>query len=84
MIYTVKLNGTDIYDLQYESKVLINPKVEETLNSSASFDFTMPPMHANYNDISPLKGTIKVWEDGDLIFIGRPTEPKTDFIRQNR
>lgn len=79
MIYTVKFNGTDIYDLEYKSKVLINPKVEETLNSSASFDFTMPPMHTNYNDISPLKGTIKVWEDDDLIFIGRPTEPKTDF-----
>ena len=79
MIYTVKFNGTDIYDLEHKEKVLINPKVEETLNSSASFDFTMPPMHANYNDISPMKGTIKVWEDNDLIFIGRPTEHKTDF-----
>lgn len=79
MIYRVELNGVDIYDLAVESKVLINPKVTEQLNSSASFDFKMPPMHQNYNSIKPLKGTINVYEDGYLIFTGRPVDYKTDF-----
>lgn len=79
MIYRVELNGVDIYDLAVESKVLINPKVMEQLNSSATFDFKMPPMHQNYDSIKPLKGTINVYEDGDLIFTGRPADYKKDF-----
>ena len=79
MIYTVKLNGTDMYSLDVKEKLLINPKVSEQINVSASFDFTLPPMHQQYNSIKPLKGTINVYEDGDLIFTGRPVDYKTDF-----
>jgi hypothetical protein len=79
MIYTVEFNGVDMYSLDAKEKLLINPKVSETLNSSASFDFTLPPMHEQYDNIKPLKGTINVYEDGDLIFTGRPVDYKTDF-----
>ena len=79
MIYTVKFNGIDMYSLDSKEKLLINPKVSETLNSSASFDFTLPPMHQQYDNIKPLKGTIDVYEDGDIIFTGRPVDYKTDF-----
>lgn len=79
MIYTVKLNGVDMYSLDVKEKLLINPKVSETLNSSASFDFTLPPMHEQYDNIKPFKGTINVYEDDDLIFTGRPVDYKTDF-----
>lgn len=79
MIYTVEFNGVDMYSLSVKEKLLINPKVSETLNSSASFDFTLPPMHQQYDNIKPLKGTINVYEDGDLIFTGRPVDYKTDF-----
>jgi len=79
MIYTVKLNGTDMYSLETKEKLLINPKVSEQINVSASFDFTLPPMHQQYDNIKPLRGTINVYEDGDLIFTGRPVDYKTDF-----
>lgn len=79
MIYTVEFNGADIYSLDVKEKLLINPKVSEQLNVSASFDFTLPPMHQQYDNIKPLKGTINVYEDGDLIFTGRPVDYKTDF-----
>lgn len=79
MIYTVEFNGVDMYSLDAKEKLLINPKVSEALNSSASFDFTLPPMHEQYDNIKPLKGTLNVYEDGDLIFTGRPVDYKTDF-----
>lgn len=79
MIYKVEVDGIDIYDLSTQSKVLISPKVTDELNVSSSFDFTMPPMHQNYNSIRPLKSTVNVYEDGVLIFTGRPSEYKTDF-----
>ena len=79
MIYTVEFNGVDMYSLDVKEKLLINPKVSEQINVSASFDFTLPPMHQQYDNIKPLKGTINVYEDGDLIFTGRPADYKRDF-----
>ena len=79
MIYTVEFNGTDMYSLDVKEKLLISPKVSEQINVSASFDFTLPPMHQQYDNIKPLKGTINVYEDGDLIFTGRPADYKRDF-----
>ena len=79
MIYTVEFNGVDMYSLDVKEKLLINPKVSEQINVSASFDFTLPPMHQQYDNIKPLKGTINVYEDGDLIFTGRPADYKKDF-----
>ena len=60
MIYTVEFNGTDMYSLETKEKLLINPKVSEQINVSASFDFTLPPMHQQYDNIKPLKGTMKM------------------------
>ena len=79
MIYTVEFNGVDMYSLDVKEKLLISPKVSEQINVSASFDFTLPPMHQQYDNIKPLKGTINVYEDGDLIFTGRPADYKKDF-----
>ncbi len=79
MIYRVEVDGVDIYDLSVQSKLLLSPKVTDELNSGSSFDFAMPPMHQSYDLIVPMKSTVKVFEDNDLIFIGRPSEYKIDF-----
>lgn len=84
MIYRVEVDGVDIYDLALQNKVLISPKVTDEVNVSSSFEFTMPPMHQSYNLIRPLKSTVKVYEDNDLIFIGRPIEYKIDFWKNKK
>lgn len=84
MIYRVEVDGVDIYDLSVKSKVLLSPKVTDEVNVSSAFDFTMPPMHQSYDLIQPLKSTAKVYEDNDLIFIGRPIEYKIDFWKNKK
>ena len=84
MIYRVEVDNVDIYDLSVKSKVLLSPKVTDEINVSSAFDFTMPPMHQSYDLIQPLKSTVKVYEDNDLIFIGRPIEYKIDFWKNKK
>ena len=84
MIYRVEADNVDIYDLGVKSKILISPKVTDEINVSSAFDFTMPPMHQSYDLIQPLKSTVKVYEDNDLIFIGRPIEYKIDFWKNKK
>ena len=84
MIYRVEVDNVDIYDLSVKSKVLLSPKVTDEINVSSAFDFTMPPMHQSYNLIQPLKSTVKVYEDNDLIFTGRPIEYKIDFWKNKK
>ena len=84
MIYRVEVDNVDIYDLSVKSKVLLSPKVTDEINVSSAFDFTMPPMHQSYDIIQPLKSTVKVYEDNDLIFTGRPIEYKIDFWKNKK
>ncbi len=82
MIYRVVLDGVDILDYEEPRKVLLSPKLDTELNTAGSFEFTMPPDHERYNAVRPLLSTVEIYEDGDLIWFGRPLEVKTDFWKQ--
>ena len=81
MIYRVKVNGTDILG-QTKETVLLNTSVEVQLNDAGSFEFTMPPIHTNYNSISILTRDVEVYEDDDLVWFGRVLETRKDFYNQ--
>ena len=86
MKYAVKLNGTDIYT-EAADKLLISPQADLSVGSAGSFEFIMPSNHANYgsiNDSTLLASSIDVYEDGKLIFFGRPTSYEIDFYKQKR
>lgn len=58
----------------YPAMTLMNPKLELRLNAAGSFQFTMTPDHIFYYGIWPLKGTVEVYENDELIWFGRPTQ----------
>lgn len=81
-IYRVLLDGVDIYDPTSKGMVLIDPVVHTEAGAAGNFEFTMPPMHVFYNNITPYGSSIEVLEDGDSIFFGRPLKPKIGFYNQ--
>ena len=81
-IYRVLLDGVDIYDPTSKGMVLIDPVVHTEAGAAGNFEFTMPPMHVFYNNITPYGSSIEVLEDGHSIFFGRPLKPKIGFYNQ--
>ena len=82
MIYRVIMDGNDILNFQERPYVLISPVLNTELNAAGSFEFTMPPSHAFYDAVRPLASSVAVYEDGTLLWFGRPVETKVDFFNQ--
>ena len=82
MIYRVLLDGQDIYNPQDRRYVLLTPQLSMELNTAGSFQFTMHPSHPHYSSVKPLTSIIEVFEDGVLLWFGRPVDIKTDFFKQ--
>lgn len=84
MIYNVTLDGVSIFNYEYPDMVLLDPKLETELNTSGSFEFTMPASHVFYDNVQLLTSDIEVYEGDHLLWFGRPVEIKTDYYRQKR
>ena len=83
MVYRVLADGIDIYGSDTESS-LLSPSLETELNSAGSLEFTLPPDHPSYDDISLMQTEVEVYEDDDLIFFGRPAEVGIDWNKQKK
>lgn len=81
MIYQVKYDGLNIYDVGPEM-TLSNTSVEIELNTAGSFEFTMPPTHQYYNVPSLLTSDVEIYENDEMIWFGRPIEIKMDFFKR--
>ena len=84
MIYRVLMDGQDIFNPQEKRFMLLTPDLSMELNTSGSFEFTMPPAHTFYDDVKPIVSIIEVFEDETLLWFGRPIEVSTDFYNQKR
>ena len=83
MVYRVLADGIDIFGSDTESS-LLSPSLETELNSAGSLEFTLPPDHPSYDDISLMQTEIDVYEDDYLIFFGRPAEVGIDWNKQKK
>lgn len=80
--FSVTLDGVDILDYNYKEKTLLEPQLEVELNTTDSFTFKMPPIHASYGNLTPLVSIVEVYEDGDMIWFGRVLSVETDYYRE--
>lgn len=83
-LYRIVVDGNDILSYDDPSLFLISPTLNMELNVAGSLEFTMVPNHAYYNSIKLLKSTVEVYEDGELIWFGRPTEIRDDYWKQRQ
>lgn len=83
MIYKVLMDGVSIYESD-GNVVILEPKLDQEINTAGSFEFIMPRNHMNYDSPSLLVPEIEVYESDTLIFFGRPTEISLDIDLQKR
>lgn len=78
-MYQVYCDDKPLHDLRSEELVLSDASVQLEDNGAGSFEFTISPLHPEYENIRKLKSEIKVIHNGTEIFCGRPTEERKDF-----
>lgn len=81
MMYKVYCDGTLIHDPS-QNKVLINPVLTLEDSKAGSFEFTLPPTHANYSTVKKLTSVITVTRDDVEIWSGRVIEENVDFYKR--
>lgn len=78
MIYRVYKNGVSIYD-EGPTMALLDPHVENELNTAGSFEYKMPTSHDYYSSPNVLTDDIEVYEGNNLIFFGRVVSLQKDW-----
>lgn len=78
-MFTAKCNGRVLFDLKSQI-VLTNPKLCMEENAAGSLEFDIDPEHPLYDSIEPMVSEITVYQDGNEIWSGRPTEIKDNFF----
>lgn len=84
MIYRVVIDGIDFLDYTDPELTLLSPRLDMEVNTAGSLEFTIPPYHKHYDKVKILVSTVEVYEDGELIWYGRPVEQVIDFYKQKK
>lgn len=71
-MYTVLLDGAYLYHPKLEDYKLTDAVLDLEVNTSGSLEFTIFPSHPLFGAIKRLKSVVEVYDDGELIFRGRP------------
>lgn len=80
MIYTVYVDNTLLYNPFLEEYYLVSSNLEMIDNEIGYFEFTIYDDHPAFESIVPLKSRIKIYRDGQLVWLGRPVNPEATDI----
>lgn len=78
-MYTVLCDGAYLLHPNLKGYELLEPTVTLSVNSVGSFKFTIYPNHPMYSGIVRFKSLIEVYDEGNLIFRGRPLNDTVDI-----
>lgn len=82
-MFTAKCDGNWIYNPALGFH-LINPVLTLEDSCAGSFEFTMSPDHAEYENVKAMTSKVVVYRDGTEIWQGRPLNMDTDFYKQKK
>ena len=83
-MYTIKLDGALLWDPRVQELRIINPKVNCEINRAGTLEFIAPAAHPLYTHIKKMKSIVEVYQDGSLIFRGRPLTDNKDFLNNKQ
>ncbi|WP_166083097.1 phage tail spike protein [Erysipelothrix anatis] len=81
-MYTVTIDGNYLSHPKLKDYQITDPVLNQEVNQVPNFDFTIYSNHPMYSSIKRLKSVIEVFDDGELIFRGRPINDATGMYKQ--
>lgn len=84
-MYTVYNDGTIIHNPLSDdpTRLVYNATVTQQANMADSFEFTIYPSNPEAANIHKLSSTVEVYQDGALLFRGRPIQSKEGWNGQH-
>lgn len=79
MSYAVYLDDHLIYSPYVSGLELISAVIEYTQNDISTFEFEMPASNRYINDVERMRLTVRVYDDGELLFSGLVCEDTITF-----
>ena len=78
-MYVLTCDDKTIYGPGSRELILSDVVLTMGLNKNGTLSFTVPPVNPEYNNITPMKSVIKVYNDHEEIWRGRVLDFKSDF-----
>lgn len=78
-MYRIKCDNGILHDIRDEEYTLLSPKVSLELNKTGNLDFRILPSHPEIGRIKKMSSRIVVYDDDELLYVGRPTTDEADF-----
>lgn len=82
-MYKITVDDILLYNPLDKDYFLINAKLEQELNTSGTLSLTIPQANPSYGLAKLMKSEVKLYEDDELIFCGRPYAPSYDLYKDN-
>lgn len=83
-MYKVFCDNNLLYSPEIDGYNIFNTKIENEVNKTGSFNFTIYPDHPRYDSLKKLKSIITVFDDSDIIFRGRILSDETGFYNEKK
>lgn len=78
-MYRIFCDGSLLYDLRDDTKLLVAGKISLKVNTPGEFTFCLPQTHPGVETIKKLVSVVEVYEGDELIFAGRVLETEADM-----
>ncbi len=83
-MYKVYCDDKLLHDMNTDDLILISPKLKLKINIPGELSFIIDPLHPFYEDIKEITSYIKVLQNDEIIFAGRPVNVKKDFQNKKK
>lgn len=84
-MYTITIDGATLYHPRGgDDETLFDAVLSLEDNRSGSFEFTVPVINSQYDNIHVLKSRIVIFKDDAVFWAGRPLTVETDWDRNKR
>ena len=84
-MYTITIDGATLYHPRGgDDETLLDAVLSLEDNRSGSFEFTVPVINSQYDNIHVLKSRIVIFKDDAVFWAGRPLTVETDWDRNKR
>lgn len=78
-MYRIVCDGKVLHDANVNELKVIQAVCNLEVNKTGSLTFKLPPTHPYYNDVKKHQSEITLYQDDDILFVGRVLNDETDF-----
>lgn len=82
-MYRIEVDGVTLYDPRLKDYAITAGKLTQELNTAGTLKLTIPKTNPSYGYYDLMKSKVTLYENDNIIFVGRPFAPAVDLYNLN-